>query len=44
MLIEFNGFDTEHVKWKEQYALKLGKIISTDPGRIQELAYRNPKK
>jgi len=44
MLIEFNGFDIDHKKWKEQYVLKLGEIISTDADRIKELAYRNPNK
>ena len=40
MLIEFNGLDTEHQKYKTHYVLKLGKIISTDNDEIEKLAYK----
>ena len=40
MLIEFNGLDTEHEKFKTHYVLKLGKIISTDTDEIKKLTYK----
>ena len=40
LLIEFNGFDKEHEKWKTHYVLKLGRIISTDPDEIKDFIYK----
>ena len=42
IFFEFNGFDTEHEKWKDQYVLKLGRIISTDEFEIKKLTYKSP--
>ena len=40
MVIEFNGFDTEHELWFTHWVLKLGNIISTDPTEVKRLVYK----